>query len=104
MHVDVDQLGSNLQKKRHHRMTIVCDEVLVGAAHRAMQQPIAYRPVVDEQELQGRAAAVKGRQPGEAVEPEILALGLDRDGIGREFLTEDGLQAPQPAAGISGGR
>jgi hypothetical protein len=82
----------------------VSHEILVGATHGAMQQPIAYRPVVHEQELRGRAAAVKGRQPGEAVEPEILALGLDRDGIGREFLTEDGLQAPQPAAGISGGR
>ena len=56
MDVDVDRLGRHLEKQRHQRMAVAGEEILVGAAHRAVQQPVAHRPAVDEEILLRRGA------------------------------------------------
>jgi hypothetical protein len=51
MDVDVDRVGRQLEEERHHGVAVARQEILVGAAHRALQQPIAHRPAVDEEIL-----------------------------------------------------
>ena len=81
------------------------DEVVVGAAHRAVQQPVAHRPAVDEQELRGGGAPVEGRQPGEAAAAATpsrsAATGTALCG---EVAAEDRLPAgaAAPSVGIAG--
>ena len=47
-------------------MAVARQEIGIGAAHRAEQQPVAHRAAVDEEILHLRVGAVVGRQPGKA--------------------------------------
>ena len=51
------------------RMAVAGEQVAIGGAHRADQQPVLHRPAVDEQILMVGDAAVEGRQAGDAAEP-----------------------------------
>ena len=69
MDVDVHLLRRQLEEQRHHGMAVAGEEILIGAAHRALQQAVAHRPAVDEEELLGRGRLVEGRQADIAGEP-----------------------------------
>ena len=49
--VDVDLLERNLEEQRGDRVAVAGDEVAIGGAQGADQQPVLHRPRVDEQEL-----------------------------------------------------
>ncbi len=97
MDIDVDQLGRHLEEQRHHGMAVARQEILIGAAHGALQQPVAHRAAVDEEILILRGAARIGRQGGEAGQRQALALRLDGQGIVAEFAAHDGGEPLQPA-------
>ena len=75
MHVHVDLARIERDEQRHHRMAVARQIVGVGGAHRADQQLVAHRPVVDEQILPERIGAGVGRQGGKAFDGQALAPG-----------------------------
>ena len=87
--VDVERLGRDFQKQRHQGMAIGREQPLIASPYGAVEQAVAHRPAVDEQILQGRVAAVEGRQPGVTREPRPLALGEDRHGVVGEIPAHD---------------
>ena len=84
MDVDVDLIGRNLEKQRHHRMPITREHLGIGPPHCADEQPVLHRPAVDEEILVIRHATIEGRQPGDAAEHQSLALEIDPDAVLRE--------------------
>jgi hypothetical protein len=64
VHVDVGRVQLDVEGRQ--RMAVAGQEVGVGGAQRALQQPVAHRASVDEQVLVGGVAAAVGRQAGEA--------------------------------------
>ena len=88
MDVDVDLLGRQLDVERDQRMAVAGQEVGVGGAQRALQQPVAHRPAVDEQVLVGRRCRVEGRQAGIAGQPHALALRVDGERVVGEVAAQ----------------
>ena len=68
--VDVDLVAREVEEQGEHRVAVAGEQVLIGGAHRADQQPVLHRPAVDEQILMVGDAAVEGRQAGDAAEPD----------------------------------
>ena len=66
--------AGTLDEKRQDRVAVAREQILIGAAHRADQQPVLHRAAVDEEILMIGDAAVEGRQAGDAAEPHALAL------------------------------
>ena len=90
MDVDVDLLGRNVDEQGQHRVAVAREQVLIGAAHRADQQPILHRAAVDEQILVIGDAAVEGRQAGDAAEPCIAPHIIDGDAVRGEIAIGEG--------------
>ena len=88
MDIDVDILGRDVEEQRQHGMAVARQHVLIGGAHRAVEQLVAYRPAVDEQILAGRRGAVEGGQPGPARQNHALARGVDRHRGGGEVAPQ----------------
>ncbi|XQU69694.1 hypothetical protein OJJOAM_002425 [Cupriavidus sp. H18C1] len=88
VHVDVDQLGRQVQAQHVRRETVAVQHVLIGAAHRVRQQLVADEAAIDEEELLVGAAARGGRQSGEAVQRELAGLFFQRQPRPREFVAE----------------
>ena len=54
MDIDVDLVGRAVEKQRDDRVAVARQHILIGAAHRADQQPVAHRPAVDDEILVAR--------------------------------------------------
>ena len=67
--VDVDLLAGKVDEQSDDRVAVAGEQILIGGADRADQQPVLHRPAVDEQILMVGDAAVEGRQAGDAAEP-----------------------------------
>ncbi len=102
--VDVDQLGRQLEKQRHHGMAVAGEKILIGAAHRALQQAVAHRPAIDEEELPGGGRAMEGRQADIAGEANALARRVDRQRVVGKVAAEDGGQPGEARRGRIGAR
>ena len=96
MDVDVDHVGRRLEEQRHHRVAVARQEVLVSAAHRAVQQLVAHRTAVDEKILVLRRRPVERRQARETREPEALAIGVDGQAVVGEVAAHHGAEPRQP--------
>ena len=107
MDVDIDRVGRNVEKQRHHGMPVARHHLGIRPANRADQQPILHRPPVDEQILMVRHAAVEGRQPGDPAQPDPLAdeidphpivdqpaIGQRRDAVGERLAAGHAERAP----------
>ena len=95
MDVHVHRLGRAGDEERRGRVAVAGEHVGIGGAQRPEQQLVADRAVVDEEVLGDRRAAREGRERREAAEPDAVALGVDREGVGHEIRTEE---RAQPAA------
>ena len=62
-------------------MAIARQKILIGAAHRPLQQPILDRAAIDKHELHLGIATVQCRHPGIAGQADAFALCLDLKGI-----------------------
>ena len=98
MDVDVNITGRKFEKQRQQRMTVARQKILIGPAHRTLQQPVLDRAAIDKHELHLRIAAVQGRHPGIAGQANTFAFGFDLKGVILKFAAHD---CPQPfQAGI----
>ena len=105
MHVHVDKLRLAIDEQRHGRMPVAAEEVLVCPAQRADQHPVLHRTAVDEEVLRHARAPRIGRQPGEAGQPDPLALGVDGDRVLGELAAHDLCQtSPERIEKIAGHR
>ena len=93
--IDVDLGRRAVDEQRDDRVAVARQHVLIGAAHRADQQPVAHRPAVDHEVLVARQPAIERRQADPAGQPEAVALGVDRQRILGEIAAE---QRRQPGA------
>ena len=59
----------NFEEQGRDRVAVAREQVLIGGADRADQQPVLHRPAVDEQILLVGDAAVEGRQADDAAQP-----------------------------------
>ena len=83
--VDVDLLAGEVDEQRQHRMAVAGEQVLIGGADGADQQPVLHRPAVDEQILVVGDAAVEGRQAGDAAQSGGAAGIIDGEAVLREL-------------------
>ena len=81
MDVDVDLLAGKVDEQGDDRVAVAGEQVLIGGADRADQQPVLHRPAVDEQILVVGDAAVEGRQAGDSAEARRAAVVIDRDAV-----------------------
>ncbi len=81
MDIDVDQLGIDFDKQRYQWMAVAGEEILIGAAHRAVQQLVAHRPAVDEEILVTRCVAIERWQTSKSEQAYAIAFGIDRQRI-----------------------
>ena len=77
-------------------MAVAGEEILIGAAHRPLQQTVAHRPAVDEKKLLGRGRLVEGRQTDIAGKLVPFALGIDGQRILGELAAHHRRQPLQP--------
>ena len=96
MDIDVDDRGRDFQEQRHQRVAVAGQEIRIGPAQRSEEQAILHRPVIDEEVLHLRIAAVERRQAGISRKTESLALGIDRQRICGELLPHDAAEPPEP--------
>ncbi len=97
MHVDVQLARVELDKQGGGRMPVARQEVRVGRPERALQQPVAHRPAIDEKVLVGRVAPRIGRQAGVTREPHALALVPQQQGVLLELAPQHRGQPLQAA-------
>ena len=95
MHIHVDLFRRQIDEQSHHRMAVTRQEVLIGAADGADDEPVFHRAAVHEQELLGRGGPVQGRQSGEAGQAHALAQRIQPRRIVGEVAAHDGTQALQ---------
>jgi len=96
MHIDVHQGGFEFEVERGDGMAVAGEEVGVGGAQRALQQPVAHRPSVHEQVLVGAVAAVEGRHAGVADQAHLVTGLVDGQRIVRELGAQDRPEPRQP--------
>ena len=96
MNVHIDLFRRQIDEQRHQRVAVAGEEILIGAAHRALQQPVAHRAAIDEQILLRRGRAVQRRQADIARQPHGFAQGIDRQRIVGEIAAHHLGQARQP--------
>jgi len=63
VHVDVDACRVDFEKQHKRRVPAVEQHIAIGLAHCVGYQFVADRTAIDEEVLQIRLTAVKGRQP-----------------------------------------
>ena len=99
VHVDIHQLGRDLQEQHVGRLAAAMQLVLVGRAHGVGDQAITHITAVDEEVLLVSTAAGGFGQAGAALQREWAELGLKFTAgcheIGAKHITE-------PAAGALG--
>ena len=74
------------RNKRRDRVAVAGDEVAIGGAQGADQQPVLHRPRIDEQKLLVGDAAVEGRQADHAGQPQPVAGAVDADAVAVELV------------------
>ena len=107
MHIHIHRFRRHIQEQRQQRVAVMRQEILIGSAHRAQQQPVLHWSAIDEQELHLRIAAIERRQPGIAGQVQPLAAGIDGHRILGEGIAHDRGQPPQPYVeqlALSGGQ
>ena len=94
--VDVDVERVDLEEQHRRRMPVAGEEVGVGPAQGALQQPVLHRAAVDEQILVSGVAPTVGRQARVARQADIVPRLIDKQGIGLEVAAQQGGEALQP--------
>ncbi|MNS89651.1 hypothetical protein D3C72_1236700 [compost metagenome] len=74
VHVDVDHLRRQVQAQHIGREAVAVQHVLVGAAHRVIEQLVAHEAAVDKEVLLVRPPARGGGQPGKAIQVQRVGL------------------------------
>ena len=97
MHIDIDGARIAGQEKHQRGMPVAWQIVHIGAAHCAMQKPVAHRTAIDEQILRLCIGAVQCRQAGIAGEDKTLARRIDHQRVFGKFRAEHLLQPGQQA-------
>ena len=86
-------------------MAVAGEQVLIGGADRADQQPVLHRAAVDEQILMVGDAAVEGRQAGDAAEPRRAARIIDGEAVRGQLAVGQRRDPGRPVlAGLDGER
>ena len=86
--VDVDLVERHLEEQGRDRVAVAREQVAIGGAQRADQQPVLHRPRVDEQILLVGHAAVEGRQADDAGQAQAVADAVDADAVPVELAVE----------------
>ena len=73
-------------------MTITCQKILIGTAHRPLQQPVLDRAAIDKHELHLGIATVECWHPGIAGQADAFTLCLDLKGIVLKLAPHDSTQ------------
>ena len=97
--VHVHLLGRDLQEQRGHRVAIARQQVAIGGAQRALEQPVLNRATIDEQVLRPRRALAGIGQADQTREAHAIALDLERERIVSERAAHDLAQALAPLRG-----
>ena len=99
MHVDVDLARGSVHEQRQQRIAALRQQVAVGRAHGADQQPVLHRAAVDEQVLLAGIGPVQGRQAGKARHAHALALDVDGERIVEELAAHDAAEPGEVPVG-----
>ena len=99
MDVDVDLVERDFEEQGGDRVPVAGDEVAVGGAQGADQQPVLHRARIDEQILLVGHPAVEGRQADDAGQPQAVASAVDADAVTVELVAE---QLGDPRRSIGG--
>src|SRR3546814_1217494 len=85
MDVHVDLARRHVEEQRDDRMAIAREQVGIGAAQRADEQPVLHRTAVDEEILMVGNAAIVGRQADHAAQMHVAAVQIDADAVRGEL-------------------
>ncbi len=85
MDVHVDLARRYIEEERDDRMAVAREQVGIGAAQRADEQPVLHRAPVDEQILMIGDAAIVGWQADHAAQMHVAAVHIDPDAVRGEI-------------------
>jgi hypothetical protein len=89
MDVHIDFARRDVEEQGNDRMAVAREQVGIGAAKRADEQPVLHRPAVDEQILMVGDAAIVGRQADHAAQMHVGAVDIDADAVRREIALRE---------------
>ena len=89
VHINVDVLQRHLDEQRCDRMSIAGDEIAIGGAQSADEEPVFHRPPVDEEILPVGHAAIEGRKTDHTGQRQLAAPRIDADAVPIELMSQE---------------
>ena len=89
MHVDVHILGSELQEQGDHRLPVTRQQIAIGRAQGALEQPVLDRSPVHEQMLMARRVVARSGQTDQPGQAHAVPPDLDRRRLVGEVAPHD---------------